>query len=293
MEITLNGMPFYKRWAYKLMSFSLIPSIYSIIAFGYIGIPENIQEMVRHQFPIEFRSYLKNFMSLEDWFTLLFFTALVGVIWGSIGSYATGSLLKKAYKRISQENELLQAQNNSNSIDCYNFFSQYIYNNYFTNFKLSANERISLYKLDMDLFSCVGRYSDDELFKTKPDRFYPRNIGCIESVWKKGYFQHVIPHDPRVDLDAWNQHNINEFGFEIATLDRMKMKSQSLQGFRIKNDKQETVAVLIFESIEKTGLKFESIKGKMTSRELKNLCHMLESLDNHMPSLENAHSEGF
>lgn len=293
MEIALNGMPPHKRWAYKLMSFSLIPSIYSIIAFGYIGIPENIQAMVRHQFPIEFRSYLISLMRLEDWFTLLFITALIGVIWGSFGGYVTGSLLKNTYKRIFQENELLQAKNSSNSIDCYNFFSQYIYNNYFTKFKLSANERVSLYKLDMDLFSCVGRYSDDELFKTKPDRFYPRDIGCIESVWKKGYFQHVTPHDPRVDLDAWNQHNINEFGFEQATLDRMKMKSQSLQGFRIKNDKQETVAVLIFESIEKTGLKFENIKGKMTTRELKNLCHMLESLDNHMPSLENAHSEGF
>lgn len=222
-----------------------------------------------------------------------FFTALIGLISGSISSHVTGSLLKKTYKRITQENELLQAQNSSNSIDCYKFFSLYIYNNYFTKFNLSRNERISLYKLDMDLFSCVGRYSDDETYNTKPDRFYPRNIGCIENVWKTGYFQYVIPHDPSLDLEAWKQHNIEKFGFEKATLDRMHMHSQALQGFRIKNDKQKTIAVLIFESTEKTGLKFEKIKTAMTNRELKNLCHMLESLENHMPSLENAHSEGF
>lgn len=293
MEIALSGMSAPKRIAFKVMSWGLLPSIYSVIAFGYIGIPGNIQEMVRHQLPLEARVYLLSLMPIADWFTLLFFTALGGVVWGSLGSYVTGSLLKKTYKRISQENEQLIAQNSSNSINCYKFFSQYIFNNYYTKLKLTTNERISLYRLDMELFSCVGRYSDNEHYKTKPDRFYPRNIGCIENVWETGYLQHVIPYDPRTSLPEWKKHNIDEFGFEEAVLDRMKMKSQSLQGFRIRNDKQETVAVLVFESTEKNGLKFEKIKTAMTNREIKNLCHMLESLESHMPSLEAAHSEGF
>lgn len=293
-------MPNWKRRTYKVLSWSLVPTIYSFATFGYIGIPTNIQEMIRHQLPLEFRSYLLSQLSIDQWFTLLFLSAVVCVLWGSLGGYLTGSLLKKANKRISgenlklvDENEQLVAQNNSNSINCYQFFSRYIYNNYFSKFKLTPNERISLYKLDMKMFSCVGRYSDNEIYKTKPNRFYPRNIGCIENVWKQGYFQHVIPHNPSDDLDAWNQHNIDEFGFDLTVLELMKMKSQSLQGFRIQNEKQETVAVLIFESTEKTGLKFETIKSAMTTREKKNLCHLLESLENHMPSLESAHLEGF
>ncbi|EJL6998901.1 hypothetical protein NMT47_000042 [Vibrio cholerae] len=303
MDLALKGMPTWKRRTYKVLSWSLGPTIYSFATFGYIGIPTNIQEMIRHQLPLEFRSYLLSHFTIEQWFTFLFFSAVACVLWGSLGGYLKGSLLKKANKRISdentklaEENEQLIAQNDSNSINCYQFFSRYIYNNYYSKFKLTANERISLYKLDMEMFSCVGRYSDNEVYKTKPNRFYPRNIGCIERVWKQGYFQHVIPHNPKEALDAWNQYNIDEFGFELEVLQRIKMKSQSLQGFRIQNEKQETVAVLIFESTDKTGLKFEKIKAVMregAAREQKNLCHLLEALENHMPSLESAHSEGF
>ena len=47
-------------------------------------------------------------------------------------------------------------------------------------------------------------------------------------------------------------------------------------------------------NLSKTGLKFEKIKRVIqVAREQKNLCHLLESLENHMPSLESAHSEGF
>lgn len=301
LELALQGMPTWKRHVYKVLSWSLVPTVYSFATFGYIGIPTNIQEMVRHQLPLELRSYLLSLLTIEQWFTLLFISAVACVLWGSLGGYLKGSLLKKANKRITdentqllEENEQLLAQNDSNSINCFQFFSRYIYNNYYTKFKLTANERISLYKLDMDMFSCVGRYSSNEVYKTKPNRFYPRNVGFIESVWEKGYFQHVIPHNPQKNLEDWNKYNIEEFGFDLEVLERMNMKSQALQGFRIQNDKQETVAVLIFESTNKTGLSFEKIKTAMTAtREQRNLLHLLESLENHMPSLASAHSEGF
>lgn len=293
-------MSAFKRLWFKFLSFSLIPSIYSIIAFGYIGIPTDIQEMVRRQLAPNIRAKLIEFWTLDEWFTALFISALVCAIWSGLGSYATRSLLKKAYHRINSENEQLledvqqlQEKNESNAINCYELFSRYIFNNYFSKFELTSNERISLYKMDMDLFLCVGRYSDNEWYKTRPNRLYPRNAGCIEKIWQTGYFQDVNPHDPETDLVSWKQYNIDNFSLDSETLDRIKMKSRALQGFRIQNSQMQTVAVLVFESINANGLKLSRIQNAMTPREKQNLCHLLESLESHMPSLEMASSEGF
>lgn len=293
MDIALTGLSRLKRWGYKFLSWGLFPGIYSIIAFGYIGIPTNIQKMVRHQLPVNWRTNLLEVFTIEQWFTVLFITAFVGAVWGSLGSYTTSSLLKKTYRRILAENEVLEQKNSSNAINCYELFSRYIYNNYFSKFGLTPSDRVSLYKMDMDLFLCVGRHSNNELFKTRPSRLYPRNIGCIEKVWQTGYYQVVIPHDPSTKLEAWKQYNIDKFGFDNETLDKIKMKSRALQGFRIQNSQLQTVAVLIFESINPDGLKFTKIRTAMTAREQQNLCHLLESLDSHMPSLEAASLEGF
>lgn len=300
MEVAINDLPMYKRLWFKFLSFGLIPSIYSIIAFGYIGIPTNIQEMVRRRLPDTFRESLLDLWTLEEWFTALFVSAFICAIWGGLGGYVTRSLLKKTYRRIKGENEQLQQENqqlkeknDSNAINCYELFSRYIYNNYFSKFELTACERISLYKMDMDLFLCVGRHSDNELFKTRPNRLYPRNVGCIEKIWQTGYFQDVIPHDPMSNLEDWKQYNVVEFGLDSDTLDNIKMKSRALQGFRVQNGQNQTVAVLVFESMNPDGLKFSRIRNAMTPREKQNLCHLLESLESHMPSLEMASSEGF
>ncbi|MFQ1801077.1 hypothetical protein ACK36F_01460 [Aeromonas veronii] len=293
MEVALSHMSRPKRWGYHFLSWGLVPGIYSIIAFGYIGIPTNIQEMVRHQLPLELRAYLLNMFSIDQWFTALFISAFIGAIWGSLGNYTTSSLLKKAYHRILTENEVLEQKNSSNAINCYELFSRYIYNNYFSKFGLTSSDRISLYKMDMDLFLCVGRHSNNELFKTRPSKLYPRNVGCIEKVWQTGYYQVVIPYDPLTEFPQWKQYNIDNFGFNNETLDNLKMKSRALQGFRIQNAQLQTVAVLMFESVNPDGIKFSKIRTAMTTREQQNLCHLLESLNSHMPSLEAARLEGF
>ncbi|OBU20671.1 hypothetical protein [Photobacterium aquimaris] len=300
MKLALEGMPAYKKMWLRFLSLGLIPSIYSIIAFGYIGIPTNIQEMVRHRLPSDFRAKLLDFWVLEEWFTALFISAFICAIWGGLGGHVTRSILKTTYHRLKRENEQLQEDNqqlheksNSKTINCYDLFSRYIFNNYFSKFVLTSNERISLYKMDMDLFLCVGRYSDNEVYRTRPNRLYPRNIGCIEKIWQTGYFADVNPYSPEDDLPNWKMHNITEFSIDNETLDNIKMKSRALQGFRIQNNQKKTVAVLVFESINADGLKLSKIKRAMTDREKQNLCHLLESLENHMPSLEIASSEGF
>ncbi len=285
----------------------MLPSvIYAQIAIGYISTPTNIQNMLRDQLPVEWRVFLLGIFSLETWFTLLYLTAIICVIWGGLGYFLSAHKYKRKYynlndsiqsldskiRELETEVDDLKAKNDSNSINCYEFFSRFVYNNYYGKFGLTANERISLYRLDMDLFSCIGRHSDDDLYRTKPNRFYNRNMGCIEKVWKTGYYQHVIPHDPILDFEAWKKYNIEHFGFDASLLNNINMKSVSLQGFRIKNERLETIAVLIFESTKSDGLKFQKIK-RAIDQEVKNLCHLIEALENHMPSLEAAREEGF
>jgi hypothetical protein len=145
----------------------------------------------------------------------------------------------------------------------------------------------------MELFLCVGRYSDNELYKQKPNRLYPRDVGCIAKAWKTGKVEEVIPFDPETDFDGWKKYNIDHYGFDDAVLNMMKMKSRSFLGFRIQNSLKQTIAVLIFESKTPGGLKFSKINTAMTQREIQNICHLLDSLSGHMPSLQTASSEGF
>lgn len=293
MELAVNELPYYKRWPFKFFNKGLYPGIYSVLALGYIGIPTNIQEMVRHQVPLDWRTWALSFWGLEQWFTVLFFTAFIGAIWGGVGSQLKYAFLKSIYRKVTEENEQLKEKNSSTAINCYELFSHYIYNNYFAKFGLTSNERLSLYKLDMDLFLCVGRYSDNEIFRQKPNRLYPRDVGCIETAWKTGKVEEVIPFDPDIEFDRWKKYNIDKHGFEDSLLNSMKMKSRSFLGFRIQNTQKQTVAVLIFESTQANGLKFSKINTAMTQRELQNICHLLESLNSHIPSLQAASMEGF
>jgi hypothetical protein len=145
----------------------------------------------------------------------------------------------------------------------------------------------------MDLFLCVGRHSDDEVYRRRPSRLYPRDVGCIEKVWKTGKVEEVIPFDATQEFEKWKQFNIKNFGFDDSVLNKMNMRSRAFLGFRIQNSQKDTIAVLIFESTRKDGLKFSKINTAMNKRELQNICHLLESLESHMPSLQTASSEGF
>ncbi|RZM80365.1 hypothetical protein C3B51_12460 [Pseudoalteromonas rubra] len=300
MDDILSESNCFKRWFYKYLCKGLYPSIFGAISFGYIGIPTNIQEMIRRQLPEGWRSYLLELLNLEQWFTLLLGLAVLGVVWGGVGSHLRTSLIKKHYEKVKEENRRvkeckgrLKQEIDSKVVNCYDFFSYYLHNNYFSKLGLSIDERVSLYRLDLDLFVCVGRYSDNEEYKQRPSRVYSRNEGCIAKVWQRGVYQDVIPFDPSLDLEGWVSYNVEKHSFDEETVRQINMKSRAFLGIRIQNSKQETIAVLIFESINDNGLKFSKIQKSVNTVEKNNLCHLFESLESHMPNLQIARAEGF
>ena len=86
---------------------------------------------------------------------------------------------------------------------------------------------------------------------------------------------------------------MDNFGFTEEEASRIRMKSRSFYGIRLRNAQQETIAVLMFESLNPNGLSFGKMNSFFVEREKKNITRLIESLENHIPSLEMARSEGF
>ncbi|MDD1793925.1 hypothetical protein LRP50_12345 [Enterovibrio sp. ZSDZ42] len=283
-----------QRFFYKATSYSLAPAILSPFAFGYIGIPGDIQIMIRRLvIPESQRAKALEIFSLEQWFLGLFIIAVVTMLWGTFGLGYRHYLLKRIIALTDKENFELKQRLNSNTVDYYEFFSRFIFNSYYSALQLTSNERISLYRLDMDHFLCVGRYSDNEIYKQKPSRLYPKNQGCISRAWQIGSSQHVSKFCPESEIDQWVAEHVSDFGFEESTLREMTMKSRSLKCIRIQDANNNNIAVIAFESVNQDGLPIGKIERKMNERERKSLCHLLEALESHIPSLQNASSEGF
>lgn len=292
MEMYLEGLPGCKKLFYKAASLALYPTIFSAIGFAYISVPSSLQATLRRLLPFEIRELMLSLFTLEGWLILLFSLTVFFAIWGGAGSQLTVRLVNKKHREILSENGQLKEDRSSKSINCYRLFTNYLYS-YFQRFELGANERVSLYKLDMDMFSCIGRHSDNEVFNTKPSRLYPRNQGCISKAWELGKFQDAEAPDPDSNLGAWNQYNIENFGFDAKELERIRMKSRSFYCIRLKNSQNATVAVLVFESLNPNGLPFGRIDRLFKNHETSNITNLIESLENHIPNLESAKAEGF
>jgi len=228
----------------------------------------------------------------DGWLIALFGVTIFFAIWGGVGSQATVRLVTKKHKSLIAESHQLKEESNSKTINCYKLFSNYLYS-YVKRFNLGAEERVSLYKTDMEMFSCIGRFSENEVFKSKPSRLYPKDQGCIAEAWKTGMFQDAGAPDPETDFNAWKEYNIQKFNFTDDQLNNIKMRSRAFYGIRLQNSQNVTIAVLVFESLKTNGVPFAKIRRFFKNHEITNLINLVESLENHIPSLEKAKSEGF
>jgi hypothetical protein len=292
MDISLIDFPWYKRWSYIIAGKNIIPTIVSAIGFAYIAIPEKLQITIRQWAPDFIRDHMLMLWTSETWLIVLLIISVFCLIWGGLGSNVTASLVKRKFKELFDLYKVLEEESDSKSINCYRLFSNWLYS-YSEHLNLSTNERVSLYKLDMDLFSCIGRYSENEIFNSKPNRLYPRDQGGISRAWEVGVFEDTSAPDPSVNMDDWINHNVREYNFTEDELINIRMKSRAFYGVRLKNSSNTTVAVVLFESLSASGLPFGKIKKLLNEKETKNLVALVDSLSGHIPNLESAKEEGF
>lgn len=292
MEMIFQELPWYKRWSYKIAGASLVPTIISAIGFAYISIPESLQVTVRRSFPEAIREHMLLLCTVGTWLIVALAISVICLIWGGLGSHVTLALAKRKCRVLNESYLTLKQESESKSINCYRLFSNWLYS-YSTHLSLTADERVSLYKLDMNLFSCIGRYSENELYNSKPTRFYPREQGGISRAWEVGVFRDTDAPDPVENMDAWIKYNAAKYNFTKEELSNIRMKSRAFYGIRLKNSRNEAIAVIIFESLKPNGLPYGKLERLLNGQERTNLAALIESLDEHIPTLESAREEGF
>lgn len=292
MEQLLNEMPRWKRAGCILASHGLVPTIVSAVGFAYIGIPENLQIIVRRWIPEFVREALLSAYPTSSWTIFLLVISVICAIWGGVGSNITSKIILRHAKELSKAHELLKQESESKAINYYRIFSNWLYT-YSNHLSLTKDERVSLYKLDMNMFLCVGRYSENEIFKSKPTRLYPRDQGVISKAWEQGKFEDANVPDPNNDMDGWLDYNVDKYGFTHDELSKIRMKSRSFCGIRLKNAQHVTIAVVMFESLNPNGLPFGKIGRLLNEQEKTNLTSLIVSLKEHIPTLESAREEGF
>lgn len=283
---------FLKKIYWYILSKGLYPTIFSSIGFSYIAIPPELEARLRHYVPLAVRKYCLEFASIDKWTITLLIVTILSAVWGGVASHVTIHFVKENYKKLLKKYSDLQSDYEGRSIDCYKLFSNYIYGLYL-NLKLGTNERVSLYKLDLEKYSCIGRFSENEIYKGRPNRLYPKHQGCIAKAWEVGSVEDADSPDPESDWAKYVDHHTKKYGYSEEELKVLRMKSRSFFGIRIRNEQKKVMAVLMFESTLPNGLPFGKIKKLLNENEQKKLCSLIEALESHLPSLESANSEGF
>jgi hypothetical protein len=292
METEFKELPFYKRWLYNILELSVIPIIISAIGLTYIAVQEEQKKTIKSWIPSNIKDSLLSLYPAETWLVILLVITIICSIWGGIGSHINAIIMKNKYKIVRKSYLSLKEESESKSINCYHLFSNWLYS-YSTYLNLTASERVSLYKLDMNLFSCIGRYSENEKFNSKPSRLYPRHQGGISRTWEAGVFEDTGAPDPENDMQAWVDYNVGNYDFTEEELSKIRMKSRAFYGIRLKNSRHQTIAVILFESLQPNGLPIGRFNRLLNPQEKMNLVSLIDSLDKHIPTLESARKEGF
>lgn len=275
-----------------IVDWAWVPALVSGVLLSYLGAPEQLQLKVHSGMPSFLKEYLSQWGDLREWQFLLFGFAVFFGAWGGVAFKVSESLLKRRIREQDGQIEAMQELAESKELDSYEIFSGYLKCTS-VDLGFSDRERISLYKLSMGVFSCIGRHSENEVFREKPERLYPKNRGCIGKAWEQGSYQVTNSPDSALDLDGWFSYHEKQYGYTHGELDSIRMKSSSFYGVRLKNSKDQAVAVIVFESLDKDGIKFGKLSRYFNPPMQKLLVGLIEALDRHIPSLEHAKKEGF
>ncbi|MEY2703757.1 MAG: hypothetical protein RLY43_2396 [Bacteroidota bacterium] len=266
--------------------------VLSVIFFSYIGAQESLQRTIHKTIPVALKNHILLLTDLASLQLYIFFVAIVFGVLSSSGCFLKQRRNKKIIENLQQENLNLENYIDNRELDTYSIFSAYLKTIY-DDLKMTSEERVSLYKLDLNKFICIGRYSDNEIYREKTNRLYPKDQGCIGKAWEMGDDEVVDSPPFEESEEAWYQYHMNKYHFSRSELVNIKMKSCSFKATRLRNSQEQTIAVIVFESMMKNGVKFGTVTRYFSPHTRKALVGLIESLNAHIPELEMAMEEGF
>lgn len=283
----------------KVAGASWIGALLGTVGFGYIALPSELQASLRRLVPENVRVYFLEYLSTTDWFYVLFGLSVICIFWGTITPNIDLSRCKKyiskiesKYKELTDKHKDLKHDYDEKLLDCYQIFSDHCIL-IFNRLNLSSNERVSIYKLELEHFRCIGRFSTNESYKAKPDRMYAKSIGVLGKAWERGGISESESPCPEKELEKYLEFHHTRYDVPKDLARNSNMKSRAFCAVRIEDYRQAPIAVIIVESTEKNGVPFGKIRLHVNREEQRRLASLVDGLGSHMVSVEHAHDEGF
>lgn len=155
---------------------------------------------------------------------------------------------------------------------------------------LGINERISVYKVDADRFSMIGRHSDHVTFASPRRKLYHKGQGIVHKAWEIEWSEAVIHSDPIGNLDGYCEELSRKHGMSTAVSRRMRMKSRAYKALALTGSRSGRIAVVVVESIDRRAL--DHVQREDLENWVRPLIVMIEALENHFSRLDDAIAEG-
>lgn len=163
----------------------------------------------------------------------------------------------------------------------------------FNKLQYTGNERISVYRKEMDNFELLGRYSLNPEFKKIIKKTFPSDIGYIAKAWESADGEFFID-----DIPSFNESNteysdfiLNSCNIDKSRLTSIRMKSRTYFCFAI-NDSYDLdrKAIIVFESMDTKKIDIDKIKSVL-NEERKTITLFVERMKK--PSTDKAKSMGY
>ncbi|MFD2671796.1 hypothetical protein [Marinicrinis sediminis] len=189
--------------------------------------------------------------------SLLFITIIISWI-QSMDQSVNHTVLKDEHEVLTEERDVLRRELQTTPERMIKALFEY--------FEFGYNERISIYRYEEAYFVPVGRYAKNKEFKKSGRKKYPCTEGFISNAWHNGEFNiENLPH-PRKARQSYIKAVLNTCSIEVATLEKMKMKSRHFYCKNLDNINNDPIAVIVFESTnEKIPVDIEEIKEVLDS----------------------------
>lgn len=155
---------------------------------------------------------------------------------------------------------------------------------------LGTAHRLSLYKVTSGKFFIIGRYSDNPNFCEVRRKYYDRARGAIDLAWENGWAECSVNANPMAKRRKYVSEQCAKYQLKQQVVEGFVMKSRCYKALALKNSTGATLAIICAESTDRLGL--ASVTREDMQQRCTHLPILLEALEHHVTSLDNAMNEG-
>ncbi|MDG5789777.1 hypothetical protein QA612_20160 [Evansella sp. AB-P1] len=156
-----------------------------------------------------------------------------------------------------------------------------IVNHLYQEIGLTSKDRITIYRYHDDEFINIGRHSLNVDFNKKGRYSYPKDKGFIGQCWAgEEVYKENLPK-PDNSLDHYIDRVSKLSNIEKGVLRKLSMKSRCYYCRKLINHKNSPVAVIVFETIDKSFRDKKKTIGDALDGQFGKL--LLESKENNLP----------